>query len=618
MPKDLPSVVDDSPTVILKKNFRNNDFYIEVYKSNDIVSGAIQTTGSWESSQVDSIADLYEEYAKEHSVPLQDLTFIDIGSNVGWYSLSLAAMGVQVIAFEAMQDNANIMKHALALKSNVNSGLSQRVTLFEHGLGKEPQDCFIYSDMGNVGDGHVSCVAREADIQMDDNYKVRGKTRIEKLDDVIDLTGKTVLAIKMDAEGSEVNILEGGTHTFLQSNIPVIMSEFNLQSIKEKGSDPMSFMTKMRDAGYSALKYAYGSADYFSSEEMTDMNNFGSNMLTLHSFTKKNETITKQKAEDALYEKENADWMDNETDHYYRHDTEVYYEEDEATNSTSKNPTVKKYNKDKQFAIEVYAGHDIVSSAIRSSYASWETDTVDALTKMYEEYSQKHDIPITELTFVDIGSNIGWLSLNLAAIGVNVIAFEPMKENIALFKRSLNKKLNKENGISDRITFYEHGLGVKNETCYLYSDNENVGDGHVKCVASEEEVHVPANYTLRETVPLKRLDDVIPNPESMHIVAIKMDTEGSEGNVLEGGSKLILGGSVDCILSEFVPDWLKEKGADPVAFMQNFIDAGYRVKKKQGWGYMKKSDMLNMTTFGLEFGDLQFHSPGLVNEFIGQ
>ena len=33
---------------------------------------------------------------------------------------------------------------------------------------------------------------------------------------------------------------------------------------------------------------------------------------------------------------------------------------------------------------------------------------------------------------------------------------------------------------------------------------------------------IPANYTLREKVEVRKLDDVLVNPESLHIVAVKM------------------------------------------------------------------------------------------------
>ena len=97
------------------------------------------------------------------------------------------------------------------------------------------------------------------------------------------------------------------------------------------------------------------------------------------------------------------------------------------------------------------------------------------MNSIYQEYSQKHNIPLANLTFVDIGANIGWLSLNMAALGVQVIAFEPMKKNFEMFQSTLKKKMNVEKGISDRIKLYTHGLGIKDETCFLYSDDLNIG-----------------------------------------------------------------------------------------------------------------------------------------------
>jgi FkbM family methyltransferase len=602
---------DEGPTVILKKENLDNEFFIEVYRENDIVSGALQGFG-WEAEHISELNGYFQDYSKEHNVPMSDLTFIDIGANIGWYTLSMAALGVKVLAFEPMEDNLKILKHSLSLSSNVKSGLSDRVTLYEHGLGAKDETCFLYSDNGNFGDGHVRCVEKESDLNMQENYSVRGRVPVKRLDDVVNAEGMHIVAVKMDTEGYEGNVLEGGSKLLLGGGVDAILTEFVPKNVVEKGGDPVEFMKKMTNAGFLAKRNTWG-YDYFNNEEMVTMTNFGTEMVMLHSAAQRNKTMIAQKAwdrEEDEMEKEMAKYggefgFENEG-------FDMYYE----NNSTT--PTVKTANGDKQFAIEIYRNNDIVSNAIKNSYVGWELDTVHTLNDIFQEYSKKHDIPLANLTFVDIGANIGWLSLNMAALGAKVIAFEPMQENIKLLKSTLKKKMNVENGISDRITLYEHGLGAKEETCFLYSDDTNIGDGHVKCVEKESDLKMQANYTLRERVPLKRLDDVINvNAEGMHIVAVKMDTEGYEGNVLEGGTKLLLGGGVDAILTEFEPNWVTEKGGDPVEFMKKMTNAGYRIKRKE-WGYMKKKDMMNMTNFGLSSGDLTFHSPTLVAEFTGQ
>jgi FkbM family methyltransferase len=238
--------------------------------------------------------------------------------------------------------------------------------------------------------------------------------------------------------------------------------------------------------------------------------------------------------------------------------------------------TVTKQNEEYSFSIEVYRRNDIVSEVVRSPQ-SWDQDIAN-MNSYFKEYSSKHNIPLANLTFIDIGANIGWFSLNMAALGVQVIAFEPMQQNIDLFNQSLQKTDNIASGVSGRIKLYPHGLGTKDQMCIIYSHDINVGDGHVKCVENEENLKKPDDYSIRGRIPVHRLDDVL-DVEGLNIVAIKMDTEGYECNVLEGGRKVILEGGAQAILTEFASEWMKEKGGDPLEFMRKLAAAGYRLKR---------------------------------------
>jgi len=275
----------------------------------------------------------------------------------------------------------------------------------------------------------------------------------------------------------------------------------------------------------------------------------------------------------------------------------------------SRTITLTKNNLGNEFSIEVYRFNDIVSNAIQGD--GWEYGSLLALNDYFTDYSLEHNISLNELTFIDIGANVGWYSFNMAALGVKVLAFEPMVENIELIQKSLKMPDNIKSGVSERITLFGHGLGMRDETCFVYSDNINVGDGHVKCVEQESDVKMKDGYSLYGSVPVKRLDDVV-KAEGMHIVAIKMDTEGFESNVLEGSTQLFLKGGVDVIITKFVPDNIVEKGGDPVEFMKKISDAGYRAKKE--WGYMRKEDMINITQFRTDI--FTFHSPNLVKQFV--
>lgn len=623
----LPNEDKGGPTLTFKRNIRGHDFFIEVYRKNDIVSSAIQgyDNAGWESTHVEDLTQEFELYSQEHNISMSDLTFIDIGANIGWHTFNMAALGVKVIAFEPMEDNLVLLKHSLSLVGNVESGISQRITLYEHGLGTKDDMCFLYSDNGNVGDGHVKCVDHENDLNMEENYSVRGRVPIKRLDDVIDTSGMHIVAIKIDTEGFDSNVLEGGSKVILQSGADLILTEFVPKNQREKGGDPVQFMTKLQKAGYRVVDYSdYVHVSYLTDEKMLNMDSFdgrSDSVLTIHSASKANKTLSAiavDQGNPRNYYNDNYYKNNRFNDDIFGKDfgrSQLYYDE----NGT--NPIMKVSNRNTTFAIELYKSDDIVSSAIQNSWITdvssdgWESDLIKDFNILFEEYSKSHNIPLSDLTFIDIGANIGWLSLNMAALGVNVIAFEPMQENIEILRRTLARKVNIDSGISKRITLFEHGLGIKDEICFVYSDDHNVGDGHVMCVPSEKDLSIPANYTIHGRVPVKRLDDVV-DTTGMHIVAVKMDVEGFEGNVLEGGIKVLLESNVNVIQTEFVPNWVIEKGGDPIEFMSRMAEAGYRMKKK-GWGYMKKSEMMNMTNFGLDSGDVTFHSNEMVQEFIG-
>ncbi len=319
-----------------------------------------------------------------------------------------------------------------------------------------------------------------------------------------------------------------------------------------------------------------------------------------------------------------------------------------ATTQTTTVSITNIHNHKKPFSIQVYINNDIVSREIIQR-KSWEDEKIHAFQNYFVQYSKEHDIPLSQLTFVDIGANVGWFTLNMAAFGVNVIAFEPMEENIQLIEQSLALEDNVRNGISDRITLFKHGLGVKDQTCFVYSHNINVGDGHVKCldgVDNHEDGHgssmelelqkmIPGDYSVRGRIPVRRLDNVIQTfknekDSDLKVVCVKMDTEGYEGNVLEGGKEFLLNSGVDVIITEFVPQWITEKGGDPVAFMSSMKDAGYRIVESESesksessiqlrteahnvqYNYKSDEGMLNMSQ--LPSGDLTLHSPSYIEE----
>jgi hypothetical protein len=73
---------------------------LALFESGDIVSNAIKQAG-WEMNEIAGIVKKLDQARASGLNP----TFLDIGSNVGWFSVQAASRGYKTISFDAMRAN---------------------------------------------------------------------------------------------------------------------------------------------------------------------------------------------------------------------------------------------------------------------------------------------------------------------------------------------------------------------------------------------------------------------------------------------------------------------------------------------------------------------------------
>jgi len=141
-------------------------------------------------------------------------------------------------------------------------------------------------------------------------------------------------------------------------------------------------------------------------------------------------------------------------------------------------------------------------------------------------------------------------------------AFEPLSYNIE--KLEENVKLN---GLGDRVVSFPHGLSSTDRSSNLHFYPSNRG------AAGTESKDVPfyANKK-KERCEFKKLDKV--QVESDDISLIKIDVEGHEINVLEGGEETIKRHKPD-ILIELHPTVLKKQNRSIKELLTYLSEYGY-------------------------------------------
>lgn len=137
-------------------------------------------------------------------------------------------------------------------------------------------------------------------------------------------------------------------------------------------------------------------------------------------------------------------------------------------------------------------------------------------------------------TFIDIGSHIGFISLNILkeVPSVQIFAFEPGTRQRELFEETI--KLNK---IEDRVALNSYALGQKSGTLDFICQKKwpeadySMGNGFVDTRRWTK--------TTSCKVQVETLDNWWNSVGNIQVDAIKIDTEGAELYVLKGGQTLI-------------------------------------------------------------------------------
>lgn len=69
--------------------------------------------------------------------PENEVYFLDIGANIGWYTLAAASLGFKTLAFEPFNENLHYIEQSLL----VNEGFSDLVTVYDYALGDKESQC---------------------------------------------------------------------------------------------------------------------------------------------------------------------------------------------------------------------------------------------------------------------------------------------------------------------------------------------------------------------------------------------------------------------------------------------------------------------------------------------
>ena len=183
------------------------------------------------------------DYEKEEATMMENLVadgdnFFDIGANIGWYALNIAASrrATTVYAFEPIPTTYGHLTTNLALNASAN------IKPHNFGLSEQAGEfTFYYPPEGSGNASAVNLTGRD-DVRT-------AQCEVRTLDAYTAETGVRVDFIKCDVEGAELLVFKGGIETIARDK-PIVLSEILRKWSAKFGYNPNEIFALFRGVGY--------------------------------------------------------------------------------------------------------------------------------------------------------------------------------------------------------------------------------------------------------------------------------------------------------------------------------------------------------------------------------
>jgi len=218
-----------APEGVVLVDVRGQKMYVNA--ADEPLGRSLITTGGYEKTETEIFRSLLRP----------GMTVVDIGANVGYYTLiaaSVVGASGKVYAFEPEPSNYELLTRNIAANGHKNVLPSPEAVSDRVGSMK------LYIDSQNFGNRSFS----QRNIVHDGGAVDVNTTTLDSLC----LSGKIANQIdvmKIDAQGAEGFIVEGATRV-LQDQRPKILLEFEPGMLKNNGTEPLELIEKLKNYGY--------------------------------------------------------------------------------------------------------------------------------------------------------------------------------------------------------------------------------------------------------------------------------------------------------------------------------------------------------------------------------
>ena len=216
--------VKDNKCVLLKSYFVTSPICVYDPIEDEVISATLMKQQTWEPNL------LY--VAGRILTNNMELKFLDLGCNLGVYTILAAKLGIDVIAVDPSKQNLRLLTKALSL-----GGLRSKVTMLWNAISNVHEKVTLTDIVGNAGGAFVETV---------DGSQTNNANAVQTilLDDLIPFFKDNSVFIKMDVETYEWKALEGADKFFSQIDVAYVLMEWSYHKEHGDGQEIIDFMYK--------------------------------------------------------------------------------------------------------------------------------------------------------------------------------------------------------------------------------------------------------------------------------------------------------------------------------------------------------------------------------------
>ena len=198
------------------------------------ISGSVhQRTGPWDPYIWNLFVNILSKSEYEKLV-------VDVGANLGYFSLLAASMGFKVVSFEPMNRNA-----AKFLSSIARNNFEDKIILYQNAVTYNSCDSVTMTETHNTNQGNGQIKGSTSSKE-----GLYGQDYVDtiKIDDVIHTD---VLLMKIDVEGFEGAVLNGAKNLICWNLVLYITIEFSHDTRHSKDCPALQMLQLLESVGYS-------------------------------------------------------------------------------------------------------------------------------------------------------------------------------------------------------------------------------------------------------------------------------------------------------------------------------------------------------------------------------